>query len=198
MSYSYRIEQAIRAASVLHSDQVRKGSTPFPYITHLFAVSMIVADYTDDEDTIIAALLHDTIEDTDYTPEELRNDFGGNVMEIVLGVTQPTLDESKEINWKKAKKAYSKRLKTAPVESLMISAADKIHNMRSIVEEYFERESEFMADFGGSLTDRLTAYQDISNILNRRLQNEILEEFNNVFNEYKNYLAYVEKNQKYF
>ena len=67
MAYSYRIEQAIKAASVLHREQVRKGSVPFPYITHLFAVAMIASDYTDDEDVIVAALLHDTIEDTDYS-----------------------------------------------------------------------------------------------------------------------------------
>lgn len=55
--YSFAIEQAIRAASVLHKDQVRKGQVPYPYITHLFAVSMIVSDYTEDENTIVAALL---------------------------------------------------------------------------------------------------------------------------------------------
>ena len=73
MSYSYAIEQAIRAASVLHKDQIRKGSVPYPYVTHLFAVAMIVSDYTSDEDTIVAALLHDTLEDTDYTEEELED-----------------------------------------------------------------------------------------------------------------------------
>ena len=88
MSYSYRIEQAIRAAAVLHKDQVRRGQTPFPYITHLYAVATLVADYTEDENVIIAALLHDSIEDTDYTPDELKDDFGGEVMDLVLGVTE--------------------------------------------------------------------------------------------------------------
>ena len=59
--YSYRIEQAIRAATILHKGQLRKGSVPIPYVSHLFAVAMIAGDYTDNEDVLIAALLHDTL-----------------------------------------------------------------------------------------------------------------------------------------
>lgn len=194
MSYSYRIEQAIRAAAVLHKDQVRKGETPFPYITHLYAVAFLVQDYTDDEDTIIAALLHDTLEDTDYTEEELQNDFGGTVKDIVCAVTQPESAGS----WKEQKKQYAAQLKNAPEGSLIVCAADKIHNMRSIIEDFYDKPSEFVANFGGSIHDRLVMYQDVSNILNRRLNNDILEEFNHVFTEYKNFLEYVEKKQNEF
>lgn len=198
MAYSYRIEQAIRAASVLHKDQVRKGQTPFPYITHLYAVAMLVSDYTDDEDTIVAALLHDTIEDTDYTPEELMNDFGGHVKDIVLGVTQPEPEPGKTGDWKKQKKQYAKQLRDAPEGSLIVAAADKIHNMRCIVEDFYDKPLEFAKQFGGSVNDRVRMYQEISNILNRRLNNGILEEFNHVFTEYKNFLEYVEKKKNEF
>ena len=81
--YSYRIEQALRAITILHKDQVRKGAMSIPYISHLFAVALIVSEYTKDEDTLIGALLHDTLEDTDYTGEELEQDFGGKVREKV-------------------------------------------------------------------------------------------------------------------
>jgi (p)ppGpp synthase/HD superfamily hydrolase len=198
MSYSYRIEQAIRAASVLHKGQVRKGDTPFPYITHLYAVAMLVSDYTDDEDIIVAALLHDTLEDTDYTPEELQDDFGGIVKDIVLGVTQPEPDAEGKEAWKNAKKQYIKQLKNAPEGSLMVSAADKIHNMRCIVEDFYDKPSEFTASFGGSINDRLLQYQEISNVLNRRLNNGILDEFNHVFTEYRNFLEYVEQRNSEF
>ncbi len=193
MSYSYRIEQAIRAAAVLHKGQVRRGQTPLPYVTHLYAVAFIVADYTNDEDTIIAALLHDTIEDTDYTQEELQDDFGGNVMEIVLGVTEPHTPEGQTRSWKENKKLYLKQLSKAPKGSLIVAAADKIHNMRCVVEEYYDNHSQFIADFGGSLEDRLITYQEISNVLNRKLENEILAEFNHVFTEYKNFIEHVQK-----
>ncbi len=193
MAYSYAIEQAIRAASVLHKDQVRKGSVPYPYITHLFAVATIVADYTDDESTIVAALLHDTLEDTDYTEEELNDDFGGVVKEIVISLTEPSVTEHNIANFAFQKKQYVKQLKDAPERALLIAAADKIHNMRSIVEEYYDDHSSFLAHFGGNLHDRLLMYQEISNVLNRRLKNSILSEFNSVFTEYKNFLHDVEK-----
>ena len=193
MSYSYAIEQAIRAASVLHKDQVRKGQVPYPYITHLTAVAMIVSDYTDDEDTIVASLLHDTLEDTDYTEEELEDDFGGSVKEIVCAISEPKIKDKEPASIEAQKKQYLKQLATTSERALVVVAADKIHNMRSIVEEYFDDHTGFMADFGTSLDDRLLVYQEISNTLNRRLHNAILSEFNSVFTEYKNFLHDVEK-----
>jgi (p)ppGpp synthase/HD superfamily hydrolase len=193
VSYSYAVEQAIRAASVLHKDQVRKGQVPYPYITHLTAVAMIVSDYTDDEDTIVASLLHDTLEDTDYTEKELEDDFGGAVRELVCSITEPKTDDTDTENLTAKKKQYLKQLSHASERALVIVAADKIHNMRSVVEEYFDNHSGFMADFGTSFDDRLMLYQEISNTLNRKLRNVILSEFNSVFTEYKNFIQDVEK-----
>jgi GTP diphosphokinase / guanosine-3',5'-bis(diphosphate) 3'-diphosphatase len=114
MMYSYRIEQAIRAAAVLHDGQVRKGAEPYPYITHLVAVSYLLADYAKDEDTIIAGLLHDTLEDTDYTPEELEADFGKKVREIVEGVTDVLHVERSNYTWQERQEKYFKALDLAP------------------------------------------------------------------------------------
>lgn len=193
MHYSYAIEQAIRAASVLHKDQVRKGSAPYPYITHLFAVAMIVADYTDDENVIVAALLHDTLEDTDYTEAELREDFGGPVADIVCAVTEPPANKNNYHEVLTQKKQYLKQIKSAEQSVLIIVAADKIHNMRSMVEEYYDNPSGFFADFGVALNDRLRLYQEMSNVLNRSLKNAILTEFNTVFKEYKDFILEMEK-----
>lgn len=198
MSYSYRIEQAIRAAAVLHKNQVRRGSTPYPYVTHLYAVAMLVSDYTDDENVIIAALLHDTLEDTDYTADELRDDFGGEVTELVLSVTETEHDGDGEDTWKKRKKRYIKQLKNASEGGLMVAAADKIHYMRSVVEEYYENHSKFIADFGGSLEERLMVHQEISNILNRKLKNDIIHEYNHVFDEYKKFISNVQTEKENF
>lgn len=193
MSYSYRIEQAIRAAAVLHKDQVRRGQTPLPYVTHVYAVAMIVSDYTDDEDTIVAAFLHDTLEDTDYTSDELDQDFGPTVREMVNSISEEVLEGDDRSNWREQKKLYLKKLKQAPEAALIVAAADKIHNMRCIVEEYYENPSQFVADFGATIEDRLIMYQEISNILNRRVTNEILAEFNHVFTEYKKFLEHAER-----
>lgn len=193
--YSYRIELAIRAASILHKDQVRKGSVPIPYVSHLFAVALILMDYTDDEDVIIAALLHDTLEDTDYTAQELQEDFGGKVREYVEALTEPQDNKDKNYSWLERKQHYAKHLRKAPKESLLIAAADKIHNMRSIVEEYYDDHARFLSEFQGSLKDRVMMYQDIANAINRGLDSKILDEFNHVFDEYKNFVTNVQKTE---
>jgi len=196
--YSYRIEQALKASTILHRDQARKGTVPIPYISHLFAVALIAMDYTDDEDVVVAALLHDTLEDTDYTTDELREDFGGRVRDIVEGVSEPRNTDTKAYTWREKKTAYSKQLKKAPEGSLIVSAADKIHNMRSIVEEYYEAHERFIKDFGGSLDERMEMYEDIADVLNERLDNAILQEFNNVFIEYKNFINDVKATKNSF
>lgn len=196
--YSYRIEQALRAATILHKDQVRKGSIPMPYVSHLFAVAMIAVDYTKDEDVMVAALLHDTLEDTDYTANELQEDFGGEVKDIVLALSEPQEADGATYTWKEKKQRYAKQLKNAPEKALIICAADKIHNMRCIVEEYFDDHKRFMAEFRGSLEDRVAMYQEISDILNKRLKNDIIAEFNHVFQEYKNFVTDVKKTKEEF
>lgn len=194
--YSYRLEQAIRAAAVLHKDQMRNGAPPLPYVTHLTAVAWLTNDYTDDEDTVIAAWLHDTIEDTDYTFEELEEDFGEKVRKIVEAVTEPKEKNGKKLSWLEKKETYLEQLEKGPKEALIVAVADKIHNLRCIVEQYQDKPQSFMKDFGGSLEERGVRYQKLSNLFNRKLDNDILSEFNHVYNEYKNFLAKVEKNEK--
>ena len=194
--YTYRIEQAIRAAAVLHKDQSRKGSRPFPYVTHLFSVATILLDYTKDEDVIIAALLHDTIEDTDYTLDELNEDFGGRVTEIVAALTEPKYHHEQKLTWIERKTAYTKQIKNASLEAVIIAAVDKIHNFRSSVEEYYGDHNRFLQDFGKNLDERLEIYQSIANVINKRLNGALLEEFNHVFEEYKNFIYDIQKTQQ--
>ena len=198
MRYTYAIEQAIRAASVLHKGQECKGQVPYPYITHLFAVALIVADYTDNEDAIVTALLHDTLTDTDYTEVEIEDDFGGAIKDMILSITEPVLDGSNTRMHDHMQKNFVKQLKTASEPALIVLAADKIHTMRSIIEDYINDFSSFLAHFGSQRERDLFLYQEISNALNRRLHNAILTEFNNVFSEYKKFIhAVKEKNEQY-
>ncbi len=186
--YSYRIEQAIRAAAVLHKDQLRKGSMPFPYITHLVATAFTLLDYSDDEDVLIAALLHDTLEDTDYTIDELEEDFGGRVRELVEAVSEPRSTAEQRLSWVDKKAAYTKQLKKAPKEAVLIAAVDKMHNFRTMVEDYVDAPERFIQDFGSNFDERIEVYQAIANIINSRLEGPVLAEFNHVFEEYKNFL----------
>ncbi len=186
--YSYRVEQAIRAAAVLHKDQLRKGSMPFPYVTHLVATAFTLLDYTDDEDVIVAALLHDTIEDTDYSLEELQEDFGGRVREIVEALTEPKSSAGNKITWREKKNLYAKQLKRGPKEAVLVAAADKMHNFRTMVEDYRDSTERFVKDFGANFDERLEVYQNIANVINSRLSGSILAEFNHVFEQYKDFI----------
>ncbi|MCB9818189.1 bifunctional (p)ppGpp synthetase/guanosine-3',5'-bis(diphosphate) 3'-pyrophosphohydrolase [Candidatus Nomurabacteria bacterium] len=186
--YTYKIEQAIKAASLLHQEQLRKGDVPLPYATHLMSVMMIVRDYTNDEDTLVAALLHDTLEDTDYTYEELVDDFGEKVAEIVRTVSEPQSTALDRMPWIEVKKTYAKQLRRGPKEAVLVAAADKIHNFRSVIDEYYDNHNGFLRDFGTNLDNKLEAYQNIANAINSRLSDGIVHEFNHTFKAYKEFI----------
>lgn len=193
--YTYKVEQAVKAAALLHQDHLRKGTIPLPYITHLMSVMLILRDYTEDEDTLVAALLHDTLEDTDYTSEELEEDFGKTVKSYVETLTEPKGTEDNKLPWIETKKGYAKQLRKGSEQAVMIAAADKAHNFRSIVEEYFENHDKYTQDFGPHIDIRLEAYQSIANAINSRLKDGIVHEFNHTFEEYKNFLFDVQEKQ---
>ncbi len=193
--YTYKIEQAIRAATLLHREQVRKGGVPLPYISHLMSTMILLRDYTHDEDTLVAALLHDTLEDTDYTREELQADFGEIVTKYVTTLTEPQASGETKPSWEAKKRAYNTQLQEGPIEAVMISSADKIHNFRSIVEEYFDHHDRFLRDFGSKLDLRLEVYQDMATTINNRLKDGIVHEFNRAFEAYKDFVIDVKKSR---
>jgi (p)ppGpp synthase/HD superfamily hydrolase len=194
--YTYKVEQAIKAAAVLHSDHERKGAVPIPYITHLVATMLILRDYTSDEDTLVAALLHDTLEDTDYTADEMRIDFGQTVTDIVTTLTEPKFERDVRLPWRETKLRYAKQVKAGPESAVLIAAADKSHNFRSIVEEYHDDHNRFMTDFGKNLEERLDAYQLIANSINSRLKDGIVHEFNHTFSAYKQFIQDVQASKE--
>jgi hypothetical protein len=186
--YTYRIEQAIAAAAVLHEGQTRKGDMPFPYVTHCFSIAVLLMDYTDNEDVIVAGLLHDTLEDTDYTEEELRNDFGETVAALVTTVSEPARSES---SWEERKRAYEAQLTAGPSEALLIAAADKIHNMRSSIDAYVGNPLRYQHDFGNKLDERFMHYQRVRDIIAQNLESAIVDELTHVLNEYEQFLTHV-------
>jgi len=186
--YTYKIEQAIKAAALLHQDQFRKGPIGLPFVTHPMSVMTVLRDYTDNENTLVAALLHDTVEDTDYTLEEMRKDFGKEVSDLVATVTQPEYSRNTKMTWLEIKQAYAKQIKKGAKEAVMISAADKTHNFRSMIEDYYDHHEDFIKDFGPNLDNRLEAYQIISNAINNRLSDGIVHEFNQTFEAYKKFI----------
>lgn len=133
------LEKAILFATEKHSGQVRKKST-LPYIVHPMEVAVIVSSMTDDINTMAAAVLHDTIEDTDVTPEELEALFGKTVRELVEGETENKRRESPpEETWLLRKQEALAVIRNSDnIEFKKLCLADKLSNMRSLKRLYDE------------------------------------------------------------
>ena len=125
------IDLAIEIAAKAHRNQVRKG-TDIPYITHPFAVGIILFRAGCPDEVIIAGILHDTIEDTSITLDYIRETFGEKVASIVAGCSEP----DKSLPWEDRKEHTIEYLKTAPLEVRLVACADKLHNIRTIAAEY--------------------------------------------------------------
>ncbi|MEX0676165.1 MAG: HD domain-containing protein [Pirellulales bacterium] len=148
MRTSARFNEALVYASELHAGQRRKGSGA-PYISHLLGVTAIVLEHGGSEDEAIGALLHDAVEDQGGAPrlEEIRRRFGPVVAEIVDGCTDS--DTTPKPPWRERKEAYIAQVSDAGRSAQLVSAADKLYNARSTIDDY--------RVYGESVWQRFTA-----------------------------------------
>ena len=138
--YSDRINHAFAFAAKHHDQQVRKG-TRLPYLTHPANVAVILTRYGQDEDTVVAGILHDVIEDcvrSGYTSDALRSrigeKFGDAVLTTVLAVTETRVGpDGSEYSYEERKADYLERLAVADERARWVCAADKIHNASSVL-----------------------------------------------------------------
>ncbi len=129
---SEKINKAIKFAVDSHSEQVRK-ITNQPYILHCLEVSAIAASITNNEDVIVAALLHDTVEDTSVTIDTIREKFGDGVANLVVSDTENKRENlPKSETWLIRKTETLNNLKNSNVEHKIIWVSDKLSNIRSI------------------------------------------------------------------
>ena len=147
MAYSGRLDEAFLLAHDLHRTQHRKGAT-VPYVVHLMNVAAIVGDYGGDEDQVIAALLHDSVEDQGgyETLELIRDRFGSVVAELVDACTDAWVHPKPP--WRERKDAFIERTRRATPDQRLIIAADKLHNIRSMIRDH--------RSVGEALWDRFT------------------------------------------
>lgn len=132
-----RFSEALALAERLHRRQTRKGNA-IPYVAHLMAVAATVLEWGGDEDTAIAALLHDAVEDQggDDTACLIRARFGDRIADLVLHCTDSTTaDPEAKRPWLERKTAYIDRLAQADAAVALITAADKLHNITAIVRD---------------------------------------------------------------
>jgi (p)ppGpp synthase/HD superfamily hydrolase len=173
MTFSSRLDDAIKLAARLHRDQVRNDNEKSPYITHLVSVMVVLSQVTDDEDILVAGIMHDSLEDVPhYTYEQLVEDCGERVAKIVHHVTEP-LDASKlpteQLPWLERKEKYLETLQEGGWESALVSCADKIHNTQSFLKDAQLEGNAFIDRFRSSIRNRLWFHNEVYTIVKEKL-----------------------------
>jgi (p)ppGpp synthase/HD superfamily hydrolase len=163
-----RFDRALLLASQAHRHQRRKGST-VPYIAHLLAVCALVLEHGGDEDQGVAALLHDAPEDQGGAAmlARIAEQFGARVGELVAACGEPVA--LKGAAWQQRKEAFLQSLAVAPPEALLIIAADKVHNLATLLDERRRCGEAVFERFGGKKEGTLWYYARLSEALPGRV-----------------------------
>lgn len=170
-----RFRRAFLFAADKHSGQTRKASDT-PYIAHLMGVASLVLEFGGDEDLAIAALLHDVVEDCGGMRllRDVRRRFGPRVAKIVDGCTDSCTDPKPP--WRERKETYLRHLKKADAETRLVSAADKLNNVRSILADYREVGESIWARFNGGRDGTLWYYRSLLEEFLRHKPNRLMGE----------------------
>lgn len=166
--FTDKINLALKISTKAHQGQNRKG-TDIPYISHPVAVGMIISQYTNDEATIVAGILHDILEDVNpavYSEADMRRDFGDEITDIVKDVSEPKTAGQPKLPWKDRKQSYLKRLSNSYyIEAYLVATADKIHNLIDILNDYHQFGDEIWQRFNASKWDILWYYRAVFDLI---------------------------------
>lgn len=169
-----RLAQAASFALTVHAKQLRKG-TSIPYISHLLAVSSLVLEHGGDEDQAIAGLLHDAVEDHGIEQQPvIRDRFGERVARIVADCTDAEVLPKPP--WRERKERYLAHLKDVPVDSLLVSCCDKLHNARAIVMDTKTHGLALFGRFSQPRESTLWYYRSLAEIFSERLPSPLSRE----------------------
>ena len=176
-----KLDYAILFATKAHDGQRRKTDN-VDMIFHPFTVGMLLQRVGADEDTVIAGILHDVVEDTKYTLDDIENIFGKNVRKIVDEVT-----EDKSLEWKKRKEEAIEKVRNASIQGKMVECADKINNLESLYDLLQEKGAEVWKNFNKPYSEQKWYYTEMYNAVIENV------EYNDFFKRYKNVLDKVFK-----
>ncbi len=166
------IHKAIEFAVIAHQGQTRKG-TDIPYIVHPFEVAQLVTAAGADESLIVAGLLHDTLEDTAITAEDIFHAFGGEVLRLVKSNSE---DKSK--SWELRKQHTLEYLKmNATYEEALLALADKLSNLRSIAADIRAHGSDVWKRFNRGVDPQGRYYRGLVDSLAALEDTPMYEEF---------------------
>jgi hypothetical protein len=158
------IKAALLFATQRHAGQVRHN-TATPYIGHLLATCAIVLEEGGDEHLAVAALLHDVLEDTPTTRDEVKKRFGDEVYRIVDDCTDADQRERKAMSWPERKRAHLERIAKAKTDSLLVIAADKVCSLQSLVDDLVRFGPSLFDHSAKNARDLLSNYRDVYLVL---------------------------------
>lgn len=169
---SNRLTEAFAMAVARHRHQAKNGTT-VPYMTHLLAVAALVGESGGSEDEMIAALLHDAVEDGGGRQllAEIQDKFGRPVAEIVEGCTEE-FPGSGKAPWLERKQAYLTRLAGAPLTVLRVTCADKLHNAQTLSRDLKAQGPAMFERFKGDREGTLWYYRSLARLFGALVQDE--------------------------
>ena len=196
LHFTERLTRAVEYARHLHIER-RKG-TGIPAMAHLFGVASLVigeeglAGFPVTEDMVVAALLHDAVEDHGGAPrlEDIRQNFGDNVARMVEGLSDSLSEDANEKDpWEQRKQAYIDRVRVEPADVRLISVADKLYNARSILEDYRAIGPEVWRRFKRGRDLQIWYFDTILEVFKSAGKSRIVDEFERVVVELKRITA---------
>lgn len=163
---SSRFYRGLVHAAAVHNGHVRKGTT-IPYVSHLLIVAGLVLEHGGNEDEVIAALLHDAVEDRGGEPRlnEIRAHFGDVVAEIVSACSDTTEDPKPP--WRIRKEDYIRHLEVVSDSVRLVSAGDKLANVRSLIQDYRAVGEPLWDRFSAPKAEQLWNYRVLADAFNR-------------------------------
>ena len=181
-TFSPEFQKALDYAARLHAKQVRK-KTGRPYIAHLMSVAALVIEYGGDEEMAIAALLHDAVEDQGGLPRlrQIRRKFGKRVAHIVDGCTDSYTRPKPP--WLERKKSYVERISRQVPEVLLVSAADKLSNVRETVHDFRVNGESVFERFAGKKDGTLWYYHTLVEEFHKTDSHPLFEELSRAVSE---------------
>ena len=193
---SFRFTQAVDYARHLHIET--RKATNIPYMAHLLGVASLVmgenghAPIPVTEDMVIAAILHDAVEDHGGMPRlhDIEHNFGAEVARLVKGLTDSFAeDPSEKVRWEERKRAYVERLGREPLDVQLISAADKLYNARTILSDYRDIGNRVFDRFKRGGDEQLWYFGELLRVFREHPTNRIVDEFERVVKELKEKIA---------
>lgn len=191
-----QIEHALEIAAKAHQGQYRKG-TDTPYISHPYAVGLLLTAAGCREAVIIAGILHDTVEDTPLTLDFIRAEFGEEIAHIVDGCS-----ENKRLRWRARKTECIEALKTASMEVCLVTCADKLHNLRTIISEYEQIGDAVWERFHGDIEAQRWYYRSVEHSLQLKARqknaecDKLINSFDSILQQLQRAVAYLFNGEK--